>query len=176
MFIAKYHIAPVLPYVGLSELTTALVSFRQSRGFPLFKCTQISTVHCSLDCLVTHIGDLLSLELPFDHSTRTVSFPPHFLPPSAPHPLKSFLGLPARSASSTEPESLHFDKQRVINPRSKPVVRRIAAVVRPCLWKEITAQRSSGGLRHMRFSRKKSSARVGQESVQRVWSGWWRRK
>ena len=75
VFIAKYHIAPVLPYVGLSELQpTALVSFRQSRGFPLFKCTQISTVHCSLDCLVTHIGDLLSLELPFDHSTRAVVF------------------------------------------------------------------------------------------------------
>ena len=62
VFIAQHHIAPVLPYVGLSELQpTALMSFRQSRGFPLFKCTQISTVHCSLDCLVTHIGDLLSI-------------------------------------------------------------------------------------------------------------------
>src|SRR6188508_2847606 len=67
---------------------------------------------------------------------------------------ESFLFRPAPAASSSEPESLYLDIQRVTNRRSNPVLRQISAIVRPSLCKKTTAPRSSTGLRDMRFFRK----------------------
>src|SRR6185503_6600693 len=66
-----------------------------------------------------------------------------------------FLFRPAPAASSSEPESLYLDIQRVTNRRSNPVMRQISGVVKPSLCRKTTAPRSSGGLRDMRSCRKK---------------------
>ena len=57
--------------------------------FYAFECVQTSTVHCSLHCLVTHVGNLLSLELPLNYSTRAASFPHLFSLQPAPHAPKA---------------------------------------------------------------------------------------
>ena len=108
-------------------------------------------MYCSLHCHVAHISNLLFLQLPCDHSTRAVSFSPHFLLHSPLHTLRKF---PFSPAASSEPESLYLDIQRVTNRRSNPVLRQISAVVKPSLCKKTTAPRSSAGLRDMRFFRK----------------------
>ena len=56
-------------------------------------------VHCSLHCLVTHIGNLLSLELPLNYSLRAASFPSHLFSTARSTRAESFLGRPARGAS-----------------------------------------------------------------------------
>ena len=113
-------------------------------------------MHCSLHGRVAHIADLLSLQLPRDYSTRAASFFPHFSLHSPLHTLRSFLGRPARLASSSERDPFSFAIQRFTTWWSNPVLRQISAVVRPCLCQVITAPRSSGGRRDMRFFRKKS--------------------
>ena len=153
MFITKHHVAPVLFGVGLSEPQSAtLVGFRQSRGFTLSECVQVSAVHCSLHCHVAHIGNLLFLQLPRDNSTRAASFPPHFLLHSPLHTLRKF-PFPPCTRRIIE---LYLDIQRVTNRRSNPVLRQISAVVKPSLCRKTTAPRSSGGLRDMRFCRFKN--------------------
>ena len=137
MFITKHHVAPVLFGVGLSEPQSAtLVGFRRSRGFTLSECVQVSAVHDPLHCRVTHVGNLLLLSslaitrlerrlflLIFFSTVRSTLF-------------ESFLFRPAPAASSSEPESLYLDIQRVTNRRSNPVLRQIPAVVKPSFVQE----------------------------------------
>ena len=113
---------------------------------------QVSAVNCPLHCRVADIGDLLFLQLSHHHSTRAAFSSPQ----SAPHSSKvSFSALhpPHHRVSQT---SLYLDIQRVTKRGSNPVLRQISAVVKPSLSKKTTAPRSSGGLRDMRFCRKKS--------------------
>ena len=114
-------------------------------------------MHCSLSGRVAHIADLLSL-----HSSLAITrlerrlFLRIFLSTVNSTLFESFLGRPARLASSSEPESLCFAIQRFTKRWSNPVLQQISAGVRPCLCRVITAPRSSGGRRDMRFFRKKS--------------------
>ena len=114
-------------------------------------------MHCSLYGRVAHIADLLSLQLPRDYSTRAASFFCRiFLSTVHSTLFESFLGRPARLASSSEPESLCFAIQRFTKRWSNPVLQQISAGVRPCLCHVINAPWSSGARRDMRFFRKKS--------------------
>ena len=90
VFITEHHPAPVLLYVGLSELqSTALVSLRQSRGLALFKSVQSTTVHCSLHCLIAHIGNSSVSSAPLrSRDSSGVVFSAFSSPQSAPHSLK----------------------------------------------------------------------------------------
>ena len=118
---------------------------------------QTSTVHCSLPCLVTHIGNLLSLELPLNYSTRAASFPPSsFSLQPAPHAPKASSA--AQHAGHRQPsQSLCISISSVSRTICRSQSRQISAGVRPSLCHEITAHRSSAGLRDMRFVRKKKS-------------------
>ena len=157
MFITKHYVAPVLLGVGLSEpQSTTLVGFRQSRGFTLSECMQVSTVHCSLLSRSSHRQPSVSSAPSRSLDSSGVFSPSFSSPQSAPHASKVSCFRPAPAASSSEPESLYLDIQRVTNRRSNPVLRQISAVVKPSLCRKTTAPRSSGGLRDMRFCRKKS--------------------
>ena len=80
------------------------MGFRQSRGFTLSECTQVSTVHCSLHCHVAHIGNLLFLQLPRSLDSSGI-FSLIFFSTVRSTPFESFLFRPAPAASSSEPQS-----------------------------------------------------------------------
>src|SRR3954469_15941020 len=113
-------------------------------------------MHCSLYGRIAHIPDLLSLRLLAITRLERRLFLRIFLSTVCSTLFESFLGRPARLASSSEPDPFSFVIQRFTKWWSNPVLRQISAGVRPCLCQVITAPRSFGARRDMRFFRKKS--------------------